>query len=200
MNWEEILPPPKGSGRGHYLTAVTKLDSKLVEIVDVEKVLAEITGPEEVVSRQVVEEKQQKEPNTVTVLVADDSSVARNQIKRTMDQIGINCVLAKDGKEALETLLSFAEKGPISNYVQLVISDIEMPKMDGYSFTTEVRKNPDLKDLYVILHTSLSGVFNEAMVQKVGADRFIPKFSPDDLANAVTNGLDARNKPSKSAA
>ena len=200
MNWEEILPPPKGSGRGHYLTAVTKLENKLVEIIDVEKVLAEITGEEEEVSKQLVEENQQKQRTETTILVADDSSVARNQIKRTMDQIGINCILAKDGKEALGILLDFAKKEePISNYIGLVISDIEMPNMDGYSFTTELRKNPKLKDLYVILHTSLSGVFNEAMVQKVGANRFIPKFSPDDLANAVLGGFEA-SENSKTAA
>ncbi len=192
MNWEEILPPPKGSGRGHYLTAVTKLDNKLVEIVDVEKVLAEITGQSEEVSKELVEENAQKSRTETTILVADDSSVARNQIKRTMDQIGINCVLAKDGKEALNLLLEYANKeGPITNYIGLVISDIEMPNMDGYSFTTELRKHPKLKNLYVILHTSLSGVFNEAMVQKVGANRFIPKFSPDDLANAVFAGFEA---------
>jgi two-component system chemotaxis response regulator CheV len=200
MNWEDILPPPKGSGRNHYLTAVTKLDNKLVEIVDVEKVLAEITGKEEEVSKDLVEENQQKEGAETTILVADDSSVARKQIKRTMDQIGIKCVLAKDGKEALGILLDYAGKdGPISDYIGLVISDIEMPNMDGYSFTTELRKHPKLKDLHVILHTSLSGVFNEAMVQKVGANRFIPKFSPDDLANAVLSGFEASESP-KSAA
>ena len=200
MNWEDILPPPRGSGRNHYLTAVTKLENKLVEIVDVEKVLAEITGKEEEVSKELVEGNQQKERAETTILVADDSSVARKQIKRTMDQIGINCVLAKDGKEALSILRDFAEKeGPISDYIGLVISDIEMPNMDGYSFTTELRKHPKLKDLYVILHTSLSGVFNEAMVQKVGANQFIPKFSPDDLANAVLSGFEA-SESSNSAA
>jgi two-component system chemotaxis response regulator CheV len=200
MNWEEILPPPKGSGRGHYLTAVTKLEKQLVEIIDVEKVLSEITGNENEVSKELVEENQQKERAEATILVADDSSVARNQIKRTMDQIGINCVLAKDGKQALDILLEYADKdGPITDYFGLIISDIEMPNMDGYSFTTELRKHPKLKDLYVILHTSLSGVFNEAMVQKVGANRFIPKFSPDDLANAVFAGFEA-SETSQSAA
>jgi two-component system chemotaxis response regulator CheV len=200
MNWEEILPPPKGSGRNHYLTAVTKLENKLVEIVDVEKVLAEISGHEEDVSKELVEENQQKQRVATTILVADDSSVARNQIKRTMDQIGIDCVLAKDGKQALDMMLEYADKeGPITNHIGLVISDIEMPNMDGYSFTTELRKHPKLKDLYVILHTSLSGVFNEAMVHKVGANRFIPKFDPDDLANAVLAGFDA-GESSQSAA
>ncbi|KPJ87405.1 MAG: chemotaxis protein CheW [Gammaproteobacteria bacterium SG8_11] len=199
MNWEDILPPPRGSGRSHYLTAVTKLENKLVEIVDVEKVLSEITGQNEEVSKELVEENQQKHPEA-TILVADDSSVARNQIKRTMDQIGIKCVLAKDGKEALDKLKGFADQeGPISNYIGLVISDIEMPNMDGYSFTTELRKHPKLKDLYVILHTSLSGVFNEAMVQKVGANRFIPKFSPDDLANAVLSGFEASESSASAA-
>ncbi len=200
MNWEEILPPPKGSGRNHYLTAVTKLDNKLVEIVDVEKVLAEITGQEGQVSKELVEENQQKQRTETTILVADDSSVARNQIKRTMDQIGIKCVLAKDGKDALDILLDYASKdGPISDYIGLVISDIEMPNMDGYSFTTELRKHPKLKDLHVILHTSLSGVFNEAMVQKVGANQFIPKFDPDDLANAVLSGFEASEMPKTAA-
>ena len=97
-------------------------------------------------------------------------------------------------------LLKFAEKdGPISDHVDLVISDIEMPNMDGYTLTTELRKNEKLKDLYIILHTSLSGVFNEAMVHKVGANRFIPKFNPDDLANSVLSGLEAAHATRKTA-
>ena len=67
----------------------------------------------------------------------------------------------------------------------MVISDIEMPEMDGYTLTSEIRRDPRLKDLYVLLHSSLSGVFNETMVQKVGADRFIPKFSADELVKEI---------------
>ena len=67
----------------------------------------------------------------------------------------------------------------------MVISDIEMPEMDGYTLTSEIRRDPRLKDLYVILHSSLSGVFNETMVKKVGADRFIPKFSADELVKEL---------------
>ena len=64
-----------------------------------------------------------------------------------------------------------------------------MPEMYGYTLHTEIRADPRLKDLYIVLHTSLSGVFNNALVQKVGADRFIPKFQPDDLASAVLDRL-----------
>jgi len=68
-----------------------------------------------------------------------------------------------------------------------------MPDLDGYTLATEIRRDARLKDLYVILHTSLSGVFNNAMVQRVGADRFIPKFSPNELAQAVLDRLQTRH-------
>ena len=65
-----------------------------------------------------------------------------------------------------------------------------MPEMDGYTLCANIRNDPNLRDLYVILHTSLSGVFNESMVSKAGANDFIPKFNPEDLASAVERGLD----------
>jgi two-component system, chemotaxis family, chemotaxis protein CheV len=67
------------------------------------------------------------------------------------------------------------------------VCDIEMPVMDGYTFTAEVRNDPDLKYLHIVLHTSLSGVFNEAMVRKVGANDFLAKFRPDELAKRVND-------------
>ena len=81
----------------------------------------------------------------------------------------------------------------------MVISDVEMPNMDGYTLTTEIRRDPRLKDLYVMLHTSLSGVFNNAMVQRVGADKFVPKFSANDLAEGVLERLRAMLPAAKAA-
>ena len=195
MHWEEILPPPKGIGSDNYLTAVTKVDGELVEIVDVEKVLAEVVGWNEDVSQEFVDEasdEEDGEERKPIILVADDSSVARNQIKRTLEQLGIECVLANDGKQALDTLQSWVEQEneiPLHERLFMVISDIEMPEMDGYTFTTEVRKDPRMADLHILLHTSLSGVFNNAMVEKVGANDFIAKFQPDVLAKAVLGRL-----------
>ena len=79
----------------------------------------------------------------------------------------------------------------ISHFLALLISDIEMPEMDGYTLTTEIRKDPQLKNLKVLLHSSMSGTFNNALVEKVGADMFIPKFSPDELAVNVQTLLQA---------
>ena len=124
------------------------------------------------------------------VLVADDSSVARSQIKRSLEQVGLECTMVIDGKKALEQLREWAAAGPVQEKVGLLLSDIEMPEMDGYTLTAEVRKDPALKDLYVILHSSLSGVFNNAMVERVGADVFVPKFHPDDLVKAVMSYFD----------
>ena len=98
--------------------------------------------------------------------------------------------MAKNGREALERLTELAqETGNITDKVGLLISDIEMPEMDGYTLTAEAKAAPELKDLNVVLHTSLSGVFNEAMVSKVGADDFIAKFHPDELALAAKKWL-----------
>ncbi len=193
MNWEEILPPPKGIGDENYLTAVTKVDGELVEIIDVEKVLAEVVGWNEDVSQEFIEQAPDSdEERHPIVLVADDSSVARNQIKRTLEKLGIECVLANDGRQALGLLRQWAEEEndiPLHERLFMVISDIEMPEMDGYTFTTEVRRDPRMDDLHILLHTSLSGVFNNAMVEKVGADDFIAKFQPDVLAKTVLKRL-----------
>ncbi len=189
MNWESILPPPKGAGRINYMTAVTEVDGELVEILDVERILNEISPVATDVSAELVQASVDHPTLGRPVLVADDSSVARKQVQRALEAIGVECVLAKDGREALNMLLEMTKNGPIKDQVALVISDIEMPEMDGYTFTAEIRNNPNLKDLHVILHTSLSGVFNQAMVQKVGANNFIAKFQPDELAKAVQNAL-----------
>ncbi|CAM3945088.1 chemotaxis protein CheV [Aeromonas sp. MR19] len=189
MNWESILPPPKGAGRINYMTAVTEVDGELVEILDVERILNEISPVSTEVSKELVEASVDHPTLGRPVLVADDSSVARKQVQRALEAIGVQCVLAKDGREALNMLLEMAKNGPIKDQIALVISDIEMPEMDGYTFTAEIRNNPNLKDLHVILHTSLSGVFNQAMVQKVGANNFIAKFQPDELAKAVQGAL-----------
>jgi len=190
MNWEDILPPPKGSGR-NYMTAVTRVDKELVEIIDVEKVLSEIIRIDETVTSDIVEtgrEETSERPHVI--MVADDSSVARNQIKRTLDQIGVQTILARDGREALEKLKAMVEGGtPINEQLSMIISDIEMPEMDGYTLTTNIRADARLKDLYIVLHTSLSGVFNNSLVEKVGADKFLAKFKPDELASVVIDRL-----------
>lgn len=187
MNWEEIMPPPKGTGKSHYLTAITKVDGRIVEIIDVEKVLAEIVPYETNISDDLVDldVMERTAKSGLKVLTVDDSAIARSQVKETLTSIGIEVIQASDGLEGLHILKKMASEGPINSQLLMVITDAEMPSMDGYMLTTEIRKDAELKDLYVVLHTSLSGSFNEAMVEKVGCNAFLSKFQPDGLAQAV---------------
>lgn len=186
LNWSDVHPPPSGTGRDHYLTAVTRVDEQLVEIVDVEKVLAEVLAVPDPVPQQAATAQRLAKPGNAKVLVVDDSSVARKQVIRCLEALGIETHALSDGRQALDWLKARADAGGnVAGDLLMMISDIEMPEMDGYTLTAEVRNDPRLKDLHVMLHTSLSGVFNQAMVRKVGADDFLAKFSPDDLAERV---------------
>lgn len=188
MNWQSIKSPPNGVGRNNYMTAVTEVDDKLVEIIDVEKILSEIMGVD--VHLENAEQLIGKDGNRLKFLVADDSLVARNQVQRTLEQIGVDSVIATTGKEALDVLKAAADEGiDVSKEFNLVISDIEMPVMDGYTLTSEIRADARLKDLNVMLHSSLSGGFNDSMTTKVKADKFIPKFKAEELAGEIKSLL-----------
>ncbi|MDO6568471.1 chemotaxis protein CheV [Alteromonas sp. 1_MG-2023] len=189
-NWDAIMPPPKGTGRASYLTAVTEVENELIEILDVEKILNEISPLNAEVSADVAETLSTEGKEDKIIFIADDSAVARNQVKKALTSLGLEIELAKNGLEALNRLKEIAEEyGDITKRIGVLVSDIEMPEMDGYTLTAEIKNTPELQKLHVVLHTSLSGVFNQAMVQKVGADDFIAKFHPDELATAVQKWL-----------
>ncbi|AFT77530.1 chemotaxis protein [Alteromonas macleodii str. 'Black Sea 11'] len=189
-NWDAIMPPPQGTGRASYLTAVTEVENELIEILDVEKILNEISPLNAEVSSEVAESLTTEGQENKIIFIADDSAVARNQVKKALTSLGLEIELAKNGLEALNRLKEIAEEyGDVTNRVGVLVSDIEMPEMDGYTLTAEIKNTPELQKLHVVLHTSLSGVFNQAMVQKVGADDFIAKFHPDELATAVQKWL-----------
>jgi two-component system chemotaxis response regulator CheV len=186
LNWENIHPPPKGAGRGSYLTAVTELDNKIVEIIDVEKILSEVAPAREEFQPVVQDVPEPARLSELSVLVADDSSVARKQIRRCVEQMGLTVHTVNDGKAALTHLRELADAGEdVTKKYVMLISDIEMPEMDGYTLTANLREDNRLAGLHILLHTSLSGVFNQAMVKRVGADDFLPKFKPEVLAEKV---------------
>lgn len=186
LDWEQVKPPPSLLGERSYMTAVTSIDGQLVEIIDIERVLADIVGVSSDVTQEVQIEAATPLELPRHIFVADDSAVARKQIARVMDQIGITYEFAENGRIALDRLRAHAADGPIHARIGMLISDIEMPEMDGYTLTKQLKADPVLKDLYICLHTSLSGGFNQAMAASVGADRLMPKFDPDELAKEVT--------------
>ena len=192
--WAEIQPPPKSAGRAHYLTAITHVKENdqlsIVEIIDVEKVLAEIIEYDISISDGVLDEDLSAQMVGRNVLIVDDSSTARSQVRGCLSQLGLNILECCDGLEALKLLKQWTEEGKdVPRELLLMITDAEMPEMDGYKLTYEIRNDPKLKDLYVTLNTSLSGSFNDAMVKKVGCDRFISKFQPDLLVQVAQDRL-----------
>jgi two-component system chemotaxis response regulator CheV len=194
MTWSDIMPPPKTAGGDNYLTAITRIEDqgqvRLVSIIDVEKVLAEIIDYDVKLTDGVLDETLATQMLGRKVLIVDDSSTARKQVRDTLSQLGLEIVEASDGLQALQLLQSWADEGrDVANELLMMITDAEMPEMDGYKLTSEVRHDARMAKLYITLNTSLSGSFNQAMVEKVGCDKFISKFQPDLLVGVVQDRL-----------
>lgn len=185
-SWDQVHPPPSDDPERSHVTAITYYENRLVQIIDVERVLDLVIGPAPGVSSNVAAEAEQvPQGKPRRALVADDSAVARAQIRRALEDIGVEAVLVSDGRQALDRLTGWAEEGDIDERIALVISDIEMPQMDGYTLVREIRKHPGLAHLHVMMHSSLSGRFNSQACIAAGADELLAKFEPDEFARAV---------------
>ncbi len=188
LDWENVKAPPQMMTNRHkgLVTSVTELnDSGLVMIMDVEKILSETAGFDEDDSIFVGIESRADEG--ITVLYADDSSVARRQIQRTLEHMGIKSISALNGQEAWEKLSQIANQAESSNQrvaeqVQLILTDIEMPEMDGYVLTRKIKEDPRFSGIPVVMHSSLSAEANQALGEGVGADAYVAKFEPQELA------------------
>jgi two-component system chemotaxis response regulator CheV len=128
-------------------------------------------------------------------LIVDDSKIARKQVIRCLEKIGVQVTALNDGLQAWNHLQELTDSGVrIQDEYLMLVSDIEMPEMDGYTLTSNIRNDARIADFNIVLHTSLSGVFNKAMVEKVGADGFISKFNPDILGNVVVKRIEQFTK------
>ena len=194
LDWSQMKVPPEMllAEMGGLVTAVTELpDGRLVMMMDVEKVLSETTNyDEEIVYRNI---KPLNDP-TLTVYFADDSVVARNQITRTLEAMNVKYVAAMNGREAwneLEKVAAYAETSGqnITDLVSLVLTDVEMPEMDGYILTKKIKTDPRFAGVPVIMHSSLSGMSNQQLGKSVGVDEYVPKFEAQKLSETLTRRL-----------
>ncbi|AKU13053.1 chemotaxis protein CheV-like [Azoarcus sp. CIB] len=190
LDWAQMRVPPDmlTAKMGGLVTAVTELkDNKLVMMLDVEKVLAETTTQDDQYLFKGIEPI---EGSAHTVYFADDSSVARRQIERTLDVLGVPYVGSINGRmawEELEKAARFAETTgrKVSDVVSLVLTDVEMPEMDGYILTKSIKSDPRFAGIPVIMHSSLSGMSNQQLGKSVGVDEYVPKFEPQRLAETL---------------
>ena len=194
LDWSKMRVPPEmlTAQTGGLVTAVTELDdARLVMMMDVEKVLAETTSIDnEIMFRSVV----QIDRPDMTVFYCDDSSVARRQIERTLETMGVKGVQAVNGRQLwdeMEKVAAYAKtqnRAP-SDFINLILTDIEMPEMDGYILTKKIKSDPRFSNIPVIMHSSLSGMSNQKLGQSVGVDEYVPKFEPQRLSETLMRRL-----------
>ncbi|QEL64351.1 chemotaxis protein CheV-like [Oryzomicrobium terrae] len=196
LDWSQMRVPPEMlvAEMGGLVTAVTELqDGRLVMMMDVEKVLSETTRYDDEFQFRTI--RPIDKPNC-TVLFADDSIVARKQIERTLDAMGVRYVAAINGRQALtelDKLAAYAQAlgKPASDVVSLVLTDIEMPELDGYMLTKQIKTDPRFANIPVIMHSSLSGMSNQKLGLSVGVDEYVAKFEPQRLAETLARRLGA---------
>lgn len=186
VDWDRVHAPDSMlSSANAYITAITELPGgQLVSVLDVEHVLATVYGEAEVPELEPV-----ARPDS-TVFFADDSSVARKEIVRVLEKLAVSHQHASNGREAWDRLQSMAARAqsegqPLSRKLQLILTDAEMPEMDGYVLTRCIKSDARFHGIPVVMHSSLSSEANRSMGKSVGVDAYVAKFEPRVLADTL---------------
>ena len=197
LEWKQVLSA-EGTGGG-LVTSIARLDgntenTRLAQVLDVEQILRDVF-PEQhrAVTETTVMPVAQIPPGSV-VLAADDSAVARMMIEQGLKAMNIPYTMTKSGKEAWERLNALyteaqAQGKPVREKVALVLTDLEMPEMDGFTLTRNIKQDPRFTGIPVIIHSSLTGSTNESHVKSVGADAYVAKFVAEELGATIRQVL-----------
>jgi two-component system, chemotaxis family, chemotaxis protein CheV len=186
VEWNRVRSPdPMIAGDQGNITAITELPGgQLVSILDVEQVLAKVYGESE------VPELEPAAPSDASMFFVDDSAVARKEIVKVLDQLQVNHQHASNGREAWDRLQAMANRAQaegesLARRLQLILTDAEMPEMDGYVLTRNIKNDMRFRDIPVVMHSSLSSEANRSMGKSVGVDAYVAKFEPRVLADTL---------------
>lgn len=187
VDWDHVKSPDTIlSNHEHLVTAITELpDGKLVSIVDVEQILVNAFGENAIPALPAIPENHE-----ATAFFVDDSIVARREISLVLDQIRVKYHQANNGREAWERLQAMAQRStqdgePLSKQVNVILVDAEMPEMDGYVLTRNIKSDHRFDGIPVVMHSSLSSQANRTMGAKVGVDAYVAKFDANVLAETL---------------
>ncbi|MFZ4480952.1 MAG: chemotaxis protein [Rhodoferax sp.] len=197
LEWKHVLSA-EGTG-GSLVTSIAKVDgdgpsTRLVQVLDVEQILRDVFAHEpQQVQDGELGDRVQLPPGTV-VIAADDSAVARMMIEEGLKAMNVSYIMTRSGQEAWERLQSIATQAEAEgkmarDKVALVLTDLEMPEMDGFTLTRNIKQDPRFRSIPVIIHSSLTGTTNEEHVKRVGADAYVAKFEATELASALRKVL-----------
>ena len=193
LDWSDVLAA-EGNG-GDLVTSIAKLNGdtencKLIQVLDVEQILRNVMPANQQETSLEAAGDAVVLPKGSIVLAADDSPVARLMIEQGLGAMGASYIMTKTGQEAWERLQTIeaeaqAEGKTAQDKVAVVLTDLEMPVMDGFTLTRNIKQDPRFKSIPVVIHSSLTGTTNEAHVQSVGADAYVAKFMASELAAAL---------------
>ena len=196
VSWDEIIKPDStiNGQDGSVSTGVIKINDKLVVILDFESIVSSIS-PETGLRVTDMKEFQGRERSDDTILIAEDSQLLSSLIQDCLHKAGYtNLIVTMNGQEAWDTLLKFKKEGNPAEKVQCIITDIEMPQMDGHRLTKLVKSDDVLKNIPLIIFSSL---VNEEMRRKgemLGADAQLTKPEIGSLVEAIDKLIDNGNK------
>ncbi|WP_454725584.1 MULTISPECIES: chemotaxis protein [Cupriavidus] len=198
LEWNQVVSA-ETSVKGDLVTSIAKLDTdtdtpRLVQVLDVEQILRDVLPtrqPE--VDPKTVGPQLNLRPGA-KILAADDSAFARSLIEQGLKAMGVPVLMTKTGEEAWQQLGEIAEHAAaagrtVQDEIALVLTDLEMPEMDGFTLTRKIKGDARFKSIPVVIHSSLSGTASEDHVRKVGADAYVSKFLAKDLAETIRGVL-----------
>lgn len=204
LAWSQIVEPNEmiSNNFDNMLTAMSKLDDdSILLLIDVEKIIAEVLGStfdlETETTERVLDESRY-------VYFADDSGVARMQVGRLLDKMQIKHKSAHNGRDAWEDLQAAADEAEkegvlLGDTLQAIITDVEMPYMDGYVLTTKIKADPRFKGIPVMMHSSLSAGQNKKLGMKVGADAYVAKLIATEFSNTLNDLISKADEERKAA-
>ncbi|VVC85136.1 chemotaxis protein [Sideroxydans sp. CL21] len=187
VDWDKVHPTEGMlSDKGALITAITELeDGSLVSILDVEQILADAFGEAVVGNVERIESEHE-----LCVFFADDSLVARRKIIEVLEKMGVKHVQSNNGREAWDRLKAMADAAQsagvnLHDQIQAILTDAEMPEMDGYVLTQHIKGDSRFDDIPVVMHSSLSSDANRAMGKRVGVDYYVSKFDSIVLSSTL---------------
>jgi two-component system chemotaxis response regulator CheV len=188
ISWNDIEPASFASGSGSLdqskITGVTRIeDDAVLLILDLETVVQDLGLYEPTSSDDVPSDAH----FTGMVMLLDDSHTARKIVKDALEQMGFKVVEATDGQEGLERLDELYETygSGLKNELRLIVSDVEMPRMDGFHFAARVKSDGRFGDIPIVFNSSISDHFSEDRGKQAGGEAYLVKFDANSFFNEV---------------
>ncbi|QXO15538.1 MULTISPECIES: chemotaxis protein [Vibrio] len=194
-DWRSIEPSPPSAGRNVFVTGITRYEQKIVQMLDVELLLSKIYPQYESTKVPMLTDVERERLKALNIMLVDDSSIARKQLADALDRINIPYQICKNGLEAIDMMRRLAAD---HQAIDILVSDIEMPGLDGYELAFEVQNDAHLSHAYCILHTSLSSEICVDRAHQVGAHEALEKFNATELIEAMLRGAKKLSQPALS--